>query len=162
MEEKKSIKISLGTTICLIIIALLIIVLGVVCYLKFINDKQDNNVSNTEQINTYEKVEDDNVEEKNIGNSDYKGIVQPEYIVQPDKQILDIEYITGYEGISFLEDGTFNIDLGWGMNLLGTYTITDNKINCVANEFEGEFSPKQKIEVEIIFEKIDKAKKYLK
>ena len=41
MDEKKSIKVSLGTVISIFIIILLILALGVVYYLGFVKNKQE-------------------------------------------------------------------------------------------------------------------------
>lgn len=50
MEEKKSIKVSLGTTICIIIIVLLFNALGVVYYLGFIKNNQTINDLESEKV----------------------------------------------------------------------------------------------------------------
>lgn len=50
MEEKKSIKVSLGTTICIIIIVLLFSALGVVYYLGFIKNNQTINDLELEKV----------------------------------------------------------------------------------------------------------------
>ena len=50
MEEKKSIKVSLGTTICIIIIVLLFSALGVVYYLGFIKNNQTINDLESEKV----------------------------------------------------------------------------------------------------------------
>ena len=68
MDEKKTIKVSLGTTVCIFIIILLIVVLGVVYYLGFVKDnaKEQNIQSNiTEQNSSIINTENNNEIENN-------------------------------------------------------------------------------------------------
>lgn len=70
MENKEPIRVSLSTTICLIIIALLIAALGAVCYLGLIKNAQEitqlstENQNLQEQVATLEKNEKSNITEE--------------------------------------------------------------------------------------------------
>lgn len=73
MEEKKAVKVSLGTVVCIFVIALLIVALGIVYYLGFVKNNQQiialkdevnvlkskNNVSQSEEVEI--KTNDNNV-----------------------------------------------------------------------------------------------------
>ena len=71
MEEKKYIKISVGTFICIIIIILLLILLGITYYFGFIKKDQNNQSNNIEQstniVNT-NNVTNTEKAENTIGN----------------------------------------------------------------------------------------------
>ena len=75
MEEKKTIKVSLGTVVCIFIIVLLVIALGIVYYLGFVKDKEELSplkypTENKEQKsnNTIDNSEEMLLSEKDIQN----------------------------------------------------------------------------------------------
>ena len=63
MEEKKEIKVSLGTTICIIIITILVILLGIVYYIGFVKDKDIDTGAATQQGVSSGKSETDITED---------------------------------------------------------------------------------------------------
>ena len=80
-----------------------------------------------------------------------------EYKIQPDRNILDESYFDisnyGDEYIKFLPDGTFTAYHGWGIWLMGSYEVKDNKIYCnVEKDEEGIASTVGKTSAKIVFE----------
>lgn len=74
------------------------------------------------------------------------------YYIQIDSLILNNgEFITGDEGIEFLEDNQFRAYIGSGNGILGNYVISGNEINCTANEAYSEYGPLQEINVSLTF-----------
>lgn len=78
MDEKKSIKVSLGTTICIFIIILLIVALGVVYYLGYVKNKQEISdlkneiyVLKTKDSVVKDETEESETKEKNLANEIY-------------------------------------------------------------------------------------------
>ena len=53
--------------------------------------------------------------------------------------------------ISFLDNNKFNIYMEFGNSVQGTYTISNNIINCILTSASGEYSPTQEIEGKISF-----------
>lgn len=102
-------------------------------------------------------------EQKNIkgneinNNTDYSSkekanFTMGEYYIQVDKSILDdAEGIAEDEAIEFLEGNTFNAYTGFGNAISGTYTVSDNKIDCIADTFHSEYGPNQKINASMSF-----------
>lgn len=102
-------------------------------------------------------------EQKNIkgneinNNIDYSSeektnFTMGEYYIQVDKSILDVaEGIAEDEAIEFLGDNTFNAYTGFGNAISGTYTVSDDKIDCIADTFHSEYGPNQKINASMSF-----------
>lgn len=103
-------------------------------------NSDQNSAKSDEIINS---TNNDLSEEKlNLGN----------YIVQPDEEILgDTLDIVGDEGITFSEDNKFDAYIGFGNGISGTYTISDNRIDCIADTFYSEYGPNQKINASLSF-----------
>ena len=77
MEDKKAVKISLGTAICIFIIILLVVALGVVYYLGFVKNKnteplslKPNTASNIEQNKTNNLISSNNDNQVNGNKTD--------------------------------------------------------------------------------------------
>ena len=168
MGEKKGTSISLGTAIYLFIILLLVVALGIVYYLGFVERNQEiaalkdevNKLQNSSNINQNNKAETKEVTKNNtemdkttdkfeIGN----------YKIQPDRNLLDSGYFEmadyGDEMISFLDNGRFEAYLGWGNRISGNYEVTDDTINCIIVKYDGEYSPEQDTKGKIVFKIID-------
>lgn len=151
MEKNKSGKASLGIVI---IILILIIALMIMYYFGFVNNKNKDDKSNN--INTNNYVANEN---KNSVNTDNTINFKPDnYIIQFDADLLGEEFEEAgneikecnYE-ISFLNNNEFNIYMGFGNSVEGTYTIDNNIINCKLTSISGEYSPSQEINGEISF-----------
>lgn len=97
MAEKESIKVSLGTTICIFIIILLIVALGVVYYLGFIKNNEKINELENKQIALEEALEEARTVEndnKNIVNeTEEKAEEQTNKGVINNNADLDIIYV---------------------------------------------------------------------
>lgn len=152
MEEKKSIKVSLGTVICMVIILILVFALIIVYYFGFVADKNKIELSNTNP------TLDTNVNNNNVSTDNKIPFEPANYVIQFDANLLGEEYeaagneIKGcdYE-ISFLDDNKFTAYMNFGNFIEGSYTISNNIINCIVTSARGEYSPLQKIEGKISF-----------
>lgn len=170
MEEKKTVKISLGTTICIFIILILIIALCVTYYLGFIKNNQ-NDVTSNQLYSEKSDIATTNTEKQNTikDNSDKEQKIEEQlnqkkyiiYMIQPNRELLEKEYFEyatyGDEQIVFYENGTFSAYLGWGMNISGTYNKENNNIYCDANKFFADNMPDQTITASIYFKIIDES-----
>lgn len=86
------------------------------------------------------------------GNSNETEVNLGSYVVQPDEKILgDITDIMGDEDITFSENNKFDAYIGFGNGISGTYTVSDSKVDCVADTFYSEYGPNQKINASISF-----------
>ena len=157
MEEKKAVKVRLGTVVCIFIIIILMVALCAVYYLGFVKNseeiialkdeinvlKSQNNVSQNEKV----EIKTDDVATKKFKPGEYR--------ILPDLQILGEEYFYmadyGVETISFSNDGTFSADLGWGIGISGNYEVSNDTISCIINEYSGEYSPDQETDGKIVF-----------
>lgn len=92
-----------------------------------------------------------------INNTDYSleektNFTMGKYYIQVNESILDdTEGIAEDESIEFLDDNTFNAYTGFGNGISGTYTVSDNKIDCIADTFHSEYGPNQKINASMSF-----------
>ena len=57
--------------------------------------------------------------------------------------------------VSFLEDNTFSIYMSWGNSIKGTYTVSNDIINCIITSAVGEYSPEQETTGKISFKIIN-------
>lgn len=104
----------------------------------------DNTNNPTEENQITTSLDNSNKNELNL--------ILGNYTVQPDEKILgDILDIMGDEGITFLEGNEFDAYIGFGNGISGTYTISDSKIDCVADTFYSEYGPNQKINASMSF-----------
>lgn len=87
MEEKKSIKVSLGTAICIFIIVLLVIALGLVYYLGFIRNNKRINVIESEKNNLNQQL--NIIYEKNNKEND-QSIINSSPDKETDNSIIKI------------------------------------------------------------------------
>ena len=157
MGEKKEIKVSLGTVICIVIIILLLCVIGGMWfyynYIKNNSDKPKETASNNIIANTTAETNRNDEAEK---KSDFS---IGTYIIQPDKNILKASYYEtadiGDEGIEFKENGKFGAYLGWGMSISGNYELKNDVLSCIANTFSADNMPDQTINATIEFKIID-------
>jgi len=158
MDDKKTIKVSLGTVICMFIILILIFALIVVYYFGFIADKNITDNSNNKVLNTNSNNSNENIS-NTISNNNTIEFKPSNYAIQFDADLLGEEFkqagneIKGcdYE-ISFLENNTFIAYMNFGNSIEGTYSISnDNKINCIITSASGEYSPKQEVSGRISF-----------
>jgi hypothetical protein len=131
MDKNKSAKLSLGTTVCLVLI--LVILLALVYYFGFVvnKNKSNNNISEFKPSN---------------------------YIIQFNSNILGEKFNEvgnetkdcNYE-ISFLDNNKFTIYMNFGNYIQGTYTVSNNIINCILTSASGEYSPAQEVSGKISF-----------
>lgn len=131
MDKNKSAKLSLGTTVCLVLI--LVILLALVYYFGFVvnKNKSNNNISEFKPSN---------------------------YIIQFNSNILGEKFNEvgnetkdcNYE-ISFLNNNKFTIYMNFGNYIQGTYTVSNNIINCILTSASGEYSPAQEVSGKISF-----------
>ena len=77
------------------------------------------------------------------------------YIINVNTDLLGEDSSASDETIEFLDENKFRAYVGWGNNVFGTYTITNNTINCTITSFSGEYSPEQKTNAQITFEVVD-------
>jgi len=157
MDENKSVKISLGMFIFMFIILILIIAVILVYYFRVMADqdevKQENNPA---PIST-------NTNNSNENNNDNTIEFEPAtYKIQFDASLLeDISEPYGNEltewdhEISFLENNTFSIYMSWGHSIKGTYTVSNDIINCIITSAVGEYSPEQETTGKISFKIIN-------
>lgn len=121
------------------IINLLSITMFTVLFLVTLTGCEQKNVKNTETNN-------------NTVSQEKTNFTTGKYYIQVDKSILDdTEGITEDESIEFLEGNTFNAYTGFGNGISGTYTVSDNKIDCIADSFHSEYGPNQKINASMSF-----------
>lgn len=121
------------------IINLLSIIAFVVLFLVILTGCEQKNVKDNETNNITVSKEKTN-------------FTMGEYSIQVDKSILDdAEGIAGDEAIEFLEGNIFNAYTGFGNAISGTYTVSDNKIDCIADKFHSEYGPNQKINASMSF-----------
>lgn len=97
MDEKKSIKVSLGTTICIFIIILLIVALGVVYYLGYVKNNEKINELENKTI-SLEKAK--NQLENQVSNLQTKNTKEEDKVLDKDL------YAQGSEYFVFIENGT--------------------------------------------------------
>lgn len=166
MEEKKSLNISLLTVICMLIILLLIFALIIIYYFGFVADKNkieqsNNNLSLDMNINDPDENGFAHNNENNNNNAFTNNIIEfkpAEYVIQFNADLLGEEFesagneIKGESyTISFLNNNKFNIYMGFGFSVQGTYAVSNNIINCILTSASGEYSPTQEIEGKISF-----------
>ena len=102
---------------------------------------EQNNSKNSETMNTTDNSSEVKLTFTN-GN----------YYIQVDNSILkEDDGSTGDESIEFLDNNTFNAYTGSGNGISGTYTISNSKIDCIAETSYGEYGPNQKINASISF-----------
>lgn len=180
MEEKKSLKVSLGLVICMFIILILIFALIIVYYFGFVADKNKIELSNTnstadvnvnnsnENISNTNSTLDVNVNNsnKNLSNVNNSNVSTDNktqfktgtYIIQFDANLLGEEYETAGNEIkgcdyefSFLDNNEFSAYMNWGNSIYGSYTVSNNIINCIITSTSGDNAATQKIEGKISF-----------
>ena len=121
------------------IINLLSTIAFVILFLVTLTGCEQKNVKDNETNNTTVSKEKAN-------------FTMGEYSIQIDKSILDdTEGIAEDESIEFLEGNTFNAYTGFGNCISGTYTVSDSKIDCIANTFHSEYGPNQEINASMSF-----------
>lgn len=158
MDENKSVKISLGIIILIFIILILIIALILVYYFGFVADKNEVEPSNNTTLldtninNSNENITNDNTIDNTINFEPSK------YVMQLDAELLEgiyepygNEFTEWNREISFLKDNTINIYMGEGISIQGTYTVSNDIINCTITSTSGEYSPAQEITGKISF-----------
>lgn len=130
MEDKKAIRVSLGTTICLIIIVLLIVALGVVYYIGFVkNDKEVTQLS-AEKQNLQKQVttleENKNTSEIEIKNSNDMTKEEATKIVQ---DTYSKAYDIIQEGSGLTGSNTVNITAGQEGTVGGVINVSAYKLD---------------------------------
>lgn len=157
MEEKKAVKVRLGTVVCIFIIIILMVALCAVYYLGFIKNSEEiialkdevNFLKSKNNVSQSEKVE---IETNDVATKKFK---PGEYRILPDLQILGEDYFYmaeyGVETISFLNNGTFSANLGLGIGISGNYEVSNDTISCIINKYSGEYSPDQETDGKIVF-----------
>lgn len=160
MEEKKGIKISLGTAICMCIILILIFVIIALYYFGFVDNKDKK-----EQTNSDTKINVSNENYNNVNRPTNPNDKEPDitelkpatYVIKFDANLLgekydEFDYQMEEESysIELLENNEVQFVLGWGFYMKGTYTISNNdKINCKLTSCGSDNSPEQKVNIKI-------------
>lgn len=165
MEDKKYIKISLGTLICIFIIFILIfIILGMWYYYNNIdtnNNTLNNNISNNNMINN-ESNENTETIINNIGNiTDTENTtIYPiqigTFFIFDVPPTLTEEFGHYYDdtGIILYENNTFKISIEEGSSITGKYNINGNILTCIATNLQDNNDNLQKINAEFTFKAI--------
>lgn len=147
MDEKNQIKISLGTVICVFIIAILIIIIGVM-YFHYNYNLNENRLSNENQNiavgNSNDLVSDD--------------IINVKYVCE----IFENHFLDEFASLRFYPNKTFDVSIGNynypgmticdGYDCSGTYEIEDNKIKCIIKEAAREGYDKYTQNIEFVLE----------
>jgi len=135
MEEKKQVKISLGTAICIFIIIVLIAAMaGIVIFY--------NSNSKKETV----------VEEKETSDSKNATIEIGEYIFNvPQTLKEEMGYYYDDISIEIIDSKNYNFYLGEGFYIRGKYTIDSDNLICKADVRGGEYLEEEKIEFECTF-----------
>lgn len=131
-KEKKQIKISLGTAICIFIIILLVAVLAVtVVYYNSAQEKNNIAEENNIEVNTMETGR---------------------YIFNVPK-VLKEKFGHYYDDISIeiIDSKNYNFHLEEGFYIKGKYTIDNATLICKADVLGGEYSEEEEIEFECVF-----------
>jgi len=134
-KEKKQIKISLGTAICIFLIIILVAAMvGTVIYYNKAQQKSNiakENDTNDTEVNTIETGE---------------------YIFNVP-QALKEEWGHYYDDISIeiIDSKNYNFYLGEGFYIKGKYTIDSGNLICKADVRGGEYLEEEKIEFECVF-----------
>ncbi len=150
MEDKKAIRVSLGTTICLIIIVLLIVALGVVYYIGFVkNYKEIEKLSDEKQ--DLQKQVDTLEENKNTSETEIKN--SNDMTKEEASKIVEDTYSKAYdiiqEGSGLTGSNTVDITAGQEGTVGGVINVsaykldfskietyfTDRAINYIKTEF---------------------------
>ena len=161
MVERKSIKVSLGTVICIFIIILLILALGVVYYLGFVKNKQEikalkdevnalkikDNISQSEEIeantnnvsNADSKID---IESKNNNTSIQIGKKYAWEIPEKYSEDGSVEVVGEGGSLIFNDDNSvkktsYNIPSAV-CDYKGTYKVNGNKIIASYTQWEDE------------------------
>lgn len=130
MDEKKSIKVTLGTTICIIIIVLLIIALGIVYYLGFVKNNTEitqlaeENQTLQKQVTSLE--ENKNLAEKEVTASSTMSNEEASKIVQ---DTYSKAYSIIQEGTGLTGTNTVNITAGQEGTVGGVINVTAHKLD---------------------------------
>ena len=173
MDEKKSFKVGLGTTVCVFIIILLIVALGVVYYLGFIESKNDLYNLKAEKITLETKISElenkisllqTNNEEKstssqiseNSKNETAISLPLGKFIGTGMKDDVNLEE-TVYGGadnfaVILKKNNMCEIDNGYGFCSLGVYKIENDKLICNTIIERGEEGPLTYKETNTIYE----------
>lgn len=163
MEEKKGIKISLGTAICMCIILILIFVIIALYYFGFVDNKNKKEQTNSDTKINVSNENDNNVNKPtkptnpNDKEPDITELEPTTYVIKFDANLLGEKYDeSDYQmeeesySIEFLENNEVQFILGWGFYMKGTYTISNNdKINCKLTSCGSDNSPEQKVNIKI-------------
>jgi hypothetical protein len=157
MEEKNTIKVSLGTTICIVIIVLLIVILGIVYYLGFIKDNEENLKLSDEKLDLQNQIssfqEDTNIIENEVKTDDNNinntNAMTKEEAVKIAQDIYNKAYNEIEEGIGLTGTDTINITAGEEGTVGGIINVeaykldfskietyfTDRAINYIKTEY---------------------------
>lgn len=130
MDEKKSIKVTLGTTICIIIIVLLIIALGIVYYLGFVKNNTEITQLAEEKQTLQKQVtsleENKNLAEKEVTASSTMSNEEASKIVQ---DTYSKAYSIIQEGTGLTGTNTVNITAGQEGTVGGVINVTAHKLD---------------------------------
>ncbi|MDO5556148.1 MAG: hypothetical protein Q4G09_05930 [Clostridia bacterium] len=147
MEEKKPVKVNLGTVVCMTIVLILVFALIIVCCLVFVSNRNkieqsnDNVNLDSNMNNSNENITNNNVENTNNNTIEFK---PANYVIKFDSNLLGEKFESSgnqikecdYE-ISFLNNNEFTIYMNFGNFIKGTYSVSsDNIINCIITSFE--------------------------
>lgn len=169
--EKKEIKISLGTVICICIIVILLIVIGIL-YLKMKNMDSKDTVIKQEEIKEQEKEEKTNIDKKEENETNETNLMPifeiAEAYVEDGYFYYSIngENAKKYEGLSNVTKvKVFNI--GTGINKVPFLITEDGKVYEVKKDLNGNikaviYKPLKNYKVEDILDKTGETKSIFK
>ena len=158
--EKNGISLFAFVIIAAIIIITIILVVVVLNNSSYINKTEnkmeesiiskdvENNEELNEVINSFSKgIKFENLldNEKNEGTK---------FAIVENKELDITDTFLGADMI-FHKDGSFLLYMTFGNYVSGNYEFKNNNYTCTIKEFEGEFSPVQKVSGKIVFEKVD-------
>jgi hypothetical protein len=115
-----------------------------------ISNSSDTNVSETE-ISTNSNANEAETDENNIKTTLALGT----YMIQPDESIYKSEFEYNECNIKFSENNEFEAYIGEGVNISGTYSVSDSTVNCTITTEEGEYGGEQDVTGKIVFEIVD-------
>ncbi len=161
MEKKESSKNKLATGLLIFAIVVIVLSLAYLVYFKVTDKKQNEEIETQTSENAYSGEIENEVENETENTVFVQTIEETDNLKQGEYVIVGMEISPdeenyGIESIEIKENNEFSINLPLGTGYLGTYSIEDNKIKCIATKQEENEGGGQKTEdikaIEFTFE----------